>query len=248
MEPRMTAIVQPQSTIASAVRPQAQNRPLLTPNPAPTPPPRSDDVQSARTASPSAVARDQVSRAATALDQALAAGREAAGVLVDGHDLLKAAAKNQSGGELAQQTARAIFQRYDQMIAEGGGLLSGGIVAAQIDAESAAVEIPGIDARRGGPIVRVALDGDVAALARDTQASLARLEAGVAQLSAYAPKLAAHGRFLDSLDSGLRAATAPDLNAETARLAALNVSQGLSANGGAISNAAPQTILALFRD
>jgi hypothetical protein len=242
----MTAIVQPQSTISSGVRAQPQPRPLLTPSAQPTP--RLMDDVATRAPSTAAGARDQLARAAGALDQALAAGREAAGILVEGFDLFKVAAKSEGGAELTRQGARAIFQRYDQMIAEGGPLLSGGGVAAQIDADSAAVEIPGIDARRGGPITRADLDGDIASLARDTQASLARLESGVAQLSGYAPKLAAHGRFLDSLDAGLRASVTTDFDAETARLAALNVSQSLGGAGSAILSAAPQTILALFRD
>jgi hypothetical protein len=243
----MSVIAQtpPQQTLTiGGPRQQAAARPILTP----AAPPRPVEDISARFSAAPAVAREQLARAVGALDQALAAGREAAGILVEGADLLKTAAKSANGADLAHQTARAIFQRFDQMVAEGGPLLSGDVLSAQLDPDSAPVEIVGIDARRGGPIVRIDLESDLTTMARDAQASLARLDSGVAQLSGVAPKLAAHGSFLDRLETGLRANVAPELSAEAARLTALNVSQSLAGADSAILRAAPQTILALFRD
>jgi hypothetical protein len=94
-------------------------------------------------------------------------------------------------------------------------------------------------------VSRGAKAGD-ARLAEAAQASLERLQAVGGRLAESAKALGAHEQFLGVAETALGARS--DLNADSARLLALQVRQGLEQSPGvAIANVEPQSVLALFR-
>jgi len=78
------------------------------------------------------------------------------------------------------------------------------------------------------------------------QRSLEKLQEEMSRLLEQVRALEAHQGFLGAAESA--AAVRGDLNADTARLLALQVRQGLQAAGApSIANVEPQAVLSLFR-
>ncbi|MGE3303549.1 MAG: hypothetical protein AB7M12_10585 [Hyphomonadaceae bacterium] len=189
------------------------------------------------------------------LDLALGAGREAANVVAQIRDLARSGA-----GADADAALKSLLQRYsdiiDGAVAGGADMLAGGATQVSVDPDAPPVTVQGYDLRlKDNPgaedVLRLSAGAslaDAGAAARDADASLARLDTALSRLSGAAQKLSAHDGFLASLESAVGADVDVDLDAEGARLLALQVRQGLAGAGGAIANARPAALLELFRE
>jgi hypothetical protein len=195
-------------------------------------------------------ARESVRLALADLDLTLAAGREAATII----GRIGEAARGQD-----DQAVRALLGSLDALVqgavANGAAALSGAAVRAQTDPDAAPFEVAGFDLRlkddgAGAQLSRATSAADAeqaAAAAAAAQETLARLEAALQRLSAAAARLQAHDGFLAALETSVSGAVKSDIDAEAARLLALNVRQGLSESDAAIANVHPDSVLALFR-
>jgi flagellin len=211
--------------------------------------------------------REDVAAAKGALDVFIAAARQVRGVLLEARDLALRAAEPETpdAARAAQDVPfRALVQELtklvDGAIGRGGALLTGASVAVDADPDSAQdLEITGLDLRvkaQAGEDDAIRLttastiqtiDGAQAA-ARAADESIARIDAGLRRIESGTARLDGHDRLLSALDSALAANVRTDFDADAARLIALQVKQDLSRASSPIANAAPSSVLALFRD
>jgi flagellin-like hook-associated protein FlgL len=196
-------------------------------------------------------ARESVRQALADLDLSLAAGREAAELVARISDAARA--QDKAG---VRDLLASLDDLVEGAIKAGAAALSGAAVRAQIAPEAPAFEVEGFDLRlkhETGAGVRLtrasnaATPEHAAAAFAAAQETLARLEAALARLSAAAARLQAHEGFLAALETGVSAQLKNDIDADAARLLALNVRQGLSESDAAIANAQSDSVLALFR-
>jgi len=157
-------------------------------------------------------------------------------------------------GEVGQDELTDALQSYSahlqQTIDEGVVLLAGENISVHAELGAAPLAISGADFSLGaaGGVIAVASDAkiDDPALGAQAQRSLDALQRVVRGLNESADGLVAHQGFLNAAEAalGVRA----DLNADSARLMALQVRQGLEAVGSTpMVNAEPQAVLSLFR-
>ena len=190
--------------------------------------------------------RDGVAQA----HHALALGHEAQAMLVNVQTLARSGAAQVD----LQAVLQAFSQKLDAAIESGATLLSGASVSVQAELDAAPLSIPGADLRLKddpGPqnIIAVSRNADIAdpELPQAVQKSLEALQAAMGQLLETVQALEAHQGFLSAVDRAA-AGVRTDLDADSARLLALQVRQGLEAVGSApIANVEPQAVLALFR-
>lgn len=209
-------------------------------------------------------AREALSGAGANLDLALAAGREAAKLVSQMRDLARAAVSGDDATRAAaSEKFAALLDQYGQTvngaIAGGAGVLAGEAVTVSVDPDAPPVTVQGYDLRlKDQPgaedVLRLSssstLSNPTAAAdgARDAEASLARLDTALSRLSGASHRLASHDTFLATLDGAVAANVSTDLDAEGARLTALQVRQSLAGANVAIANSAPSGLLALFRE
>lgn len=194
------------------------------------------------------------------LDLALAIGRQAAGLLTKLRDAARSAI---GGGDTEKASANANFtallKQYSDAVngaIDGADLLAGESLTVSLDPEAAPVTVQGYDLRlKNQPgaedVLKLSAGTDLsdpAAVARDADASLARLDTALGRLSGASQRLGSHASFLSALDSAVGANVVADLDAEGARLTALQVRQTLTGFNAAIANSAPSNLLTLFRD
>jgi flagellin len=127
-----------------------------------------------------------------------------------------------------------------------------------IDGSTAAgATVSGVDLSIGGPLIGLASDSSLsdpasaAAIADQLGSALDNVGQAVGQLAAQGQALQTHLSLVAQAglasQPGLAASVNTGLDADGARLAALQVSQQLSGSTGALASQAPQAILALFR-
>lgn len=213
-------------------------------------PRREDAVQTDRvevTGAALAAARESVREGLAQIHQALAVGHDAQSMLVKVQELAR------NGGAQAElaETLEAYAQRADGAVAAGAGVVAGQEVVVQAEPGAAPVIIAGADLRlkqtpAARDVIAVSADAQVtdAGLAQAAQKSLENLQQEMGRLLDSARSLEAHQGFLGAAELGARG----DLDADGARLTALQVRQGLEKVGGAaIANVEPQAVLSLFR-
>jgi hypothetical protein len=178
--------------------------------------------------------------------EALAAGHDAQAMLVKVQALAK------SGDQSAlTDTLNAFNQRIEAAIGRGASVLAGEGISVQAEPGAPPVTIAGVDLRlKAEPslsdlmIVSAEARADDASLPQAAQKSMESLQEAMTRLVDSARSLEAHQGFLGAAEAGARG----DFDADSARLLALQVRQGLQATGGAaIANAEPQAVLSLFR-
>lgn len=192
-----------------------------------------------------AAVRESVREALNQVHQALAVGHDAQAMLV--------AARGASTQAELDAILGAYQQRVDGAIAQGATLTAGQDVQVHAEPGGAPVTIAGVDLRlKSDPeatdVIGVSADAKVgdASLGQAVQRSLETLQDSMNRLIDSARALEAHQGFLGVADGV--AGTRNDLDAEGARLLALQVRQGLQGIGAApIANAEPQAVLTLFR-
>lgn len=194
-----------------------------------------------------ASARQSVREGLGQVHQALAAGHEAQSMLAQAQALAR------NGG--AQADLDALLQNYQQrldaILGQNGGVAVGEAIAINAEPGAAPLAVQGADMRlkqnpQEGDVLQIAADAriDDASLNQALQRSFEKLQSAMDALFASARALEAHQGFLGAAE--LANAANIDLDAEGARLLALNVSQSL-AGGGSIANAEPQAVLSLFK-
>ena len=167
--------------------------------------------------------------------------------------LAQAQALARSGG--AQQDLDALMRNYaerlEAILGQGGGVATGQNIAIHAEPDAAPLIVQGADMRlkaEPGEADVLAFSSQAkitdADLNQALQRSFERLQTAMDKLFASARGLEAHQGFLNAAEAA-NAANA-DLDADSARLTALQVAQGL-AGRGAIANVEPQAVLTLFK-
>lgn len=189
-------------------------------------------------------ARESVRAGIAQVQEALSLGHEAMSML------LKAQAVARGEGSQADLDAAlsSFAQRLEAAVARGPHLAAGNELAVQAEPGSAPVVIDGVDMSLGGEVVSVAADASAEdpALAQEAQRSLDKLQDAMSRLMDSMRALEAHQGFLGAVEKAANVRS--DLDADGARLLALQVRQGLEAAGAApIANVEPQAVLTLFK-
>lgn len=212
---------------------------------------RQGDRVEVSAASLSAV-RESVRAALADVHQTLALGHEAQTMLVQAQALAR------SGDADAQAQLDAVLaqfaSRVDAVVGQGVRLAAGATMSVQAEMGAAAVEVSGVDLRlkddpAANDVIQVRQGASVSDpnLARDAQASLDQLQKAMERLLDSARSLEAHQGFLSAAESAAMGVRT-DLDADGARLLALQAKQGLEKIGAAsIANVEPQAVLHLFR-
>lgn len=192
-----------------------------------------------------AAARESVRNGLNQVHQALAVGHDAQAMLV--------AARGATSQADLDAILGAYQQRVDGAIAQGATLIAGQDLNIYAEPGGAPVTIGGVDLRlKSQPgfsdVINVSAEAqlDDPAVGQAVQRSLDSLQDSMNRLIDSARALEAHQGFLGAAEgvAGVR----NDLDAESARLLALQVRQGLQSVGDApIANAEPQAVLTLFR-
>lgn len=208
---------------------------------------KSDSVSLSR--APLTNARESVREALRQVDLARDLARDAQTLLVTA----QSAARGEASQSDLDEALGAYAHKVDVARADGGVLLTGEDVMVQAEPGASALVIGGADLQlKANPsaagIIQLSLGAkaDDGATTGVAQASLDRLQAVVGRLSESAKALEAHDRLLGAAETAI--GVRGDLNADSARLMALQVRQGLEqAPGVSIANVEPQSVLALFR-
>lgn len=208
---------------------------------------KTDSVSLSR--APLSSARVSVIEALRQVELAREVAREAQALLV----AVQGAGQGEGSQAALDQALATYAQKVELARADGGVLLVGEDVPVQAEPGASGLVIGGADLQlkvrpSEGGIIQVPLNaraGDPSTAAA-AQVSLDRLQAVVGRLSDSAKALEAHERVLSVAEAGVGARV--DLNADSARLMALQVRQGLEqAPSVSIANSEPQAVLALFR-
>lgn len=214
-----------------------------------------DEAQGDRvelSASSLSAARESVRAGLSQVHQALVAGQDAQSMLLQIQDLAR------NGGDQAQLDAllNGYMKRIDGALSGGAGLVAGAAVTVQAEPNSGPVTIAGVDLRlKASPAeddvlqVPAQAQSDEPQLQTQVQKSLEALQAEMERLIEQARALEAHQGFLGAAEGAASSSVRHDLDADGARLMALQVRQGLSqAPADGIANVEPQAVLALFRE
>ncbi len=153
-----------------------------------------------------------------------------------------------------------ITTMYSNAVFNGTNIVDGSdtSVTALADSDGATViTVQGEDLSLGGSIITIATTGnistqtDAATMVTTVETSLQNLNEALARLGTSAKKLEVHRTFVSKLSDALKAGVGnlvdADLAVESAKLQSLQVKQQLGLQALSIANAAPQTLLALFR-
>ena len=190
-----------------------------------------------------AAARDSVTNGLLQLEAALSAGRDAQSMLLSAQS---AASQSDLDALLGNYSSNV-----NDAIAGGAVLVGGGAISVQAEPGAAPLTITGVNLQLGGDGGALALAskaelGDPS-LAGQVQSSLDTVQSMMQRYSDAARALQTHQGFLGAVND-VNANVRTDLDADSARLLALHVRQGLEASGGgAIANVEPQAVLSLFR-
>ncbi|MEQ1709174.1 MAG: hypothetical protein ABL864_12675 [Terricaulis sp.] len=198
-----------------------------------------------------AAVRDSVRAAVAQVQQALAIGHDAQTMLVE----VQSIARNGGGQDELDAVLQAFTRRVEGALDQGARLIAGEDVSVQAEPGGAPLTISGVDLRlKDGPghgdIFSVSATADAAdrSLPQAAQRSLDALQTAMGKLLDSARALEAHQGFLGAVEGALAGVVRNDLDADGARLLALQVRQGLEGAGARpIANAEPQAVLALFR-
>ncbi len=204
-------------------------------------------------------AQDGLNTAASLSDMALSGGQAISDLLAQ----LKGTVGSAQGA--APSDRAALDAQYQQILAaidqtagsasfQGANLLTGGPGDLQFQSgldPADTTSLTPLDLTSAGlGLSGTGVDGgsdDLAALLDQIDAAASSTQAQLATLGAQSNQIQTHLGVVGQLQTSLAGAGVQDLDAETAKLQALQVQQGLAASGSGIANAGPQALLALFR-
>jgi flagellin len=202
--------------------------------------------------------QDGLNRAASIADVGLNAGQTIAGLL----NLLRAKVTAAQGGEGDPATLNGDYQELlatiDQLAKSAAfqgvtvldGKSSDDLTFKTDPSGDSTLSLTPQDFTVGGPVLSLAgtdLSGssdDLADLLSQVDAAGGRLSAQLSQMSAQSDQIQGHLGVLSQLAG---ASGQPDLDADSARLMALQVQQALAGQSQAVANQGPQALLSLFR-
>lgn len=204
--------------------------------------------------------QDSLNRAASISDVGLSAGNTITDLLALMRDKVataQTASPDQQSGLNAdyQQLLKTVDQIANSASFQGVTMLNGqgsGDLTFNADPNSnATVSLSPLDLTSAG----LGLSGtgiagsseDLASLLDQIDSATNAATSQLSQLGSQSAQIQAHLGVVSQLQSSLAGATSPDLNADTARLQALQVQQMLSDQGASVANQAPQALLSLFR-
>lgn len=198
-----------------------------------------------------AAARESVRDALSQVQAAMALGRDAQGLLVNIQSLISEGA----GQEKLDDALVAFSGRVDAALSQGVRLVAGEDIVVNAEPGAAPTVAHGVDLRlRAAPtaadVFQVSSEALIVdpGLAQAAQVSMDKLQAAMTKLADVARALDAHQGFIGAAVSAVAGSIRHDLDADGARLLALQVKQGLESSGGrSIANAEPQAVLSLFR-
>jgi hypothetical protein len=198
-----------------------------------------------------AVVRESVRAGIAQAQAALAIGQDAQAMLVGAQQAVRAGGAEGQGRLEALLSAFA--ERVEGAVAQGSRLLQGENVLVQAEPGGAPLLIESVDLRlkdspRSSDILALGADAQIddPDIGQALQRSIEALQGAMARLLETVRALEAHQGFLGAAE-GATLGVRQDLDAESARLLALQVSQGLGASAAPIANAEPRAVLALFR-
>jgi len=187
-----------------------------------------------------AASRESVANGLAQVQQALSVARDAQTML------LKVADPNAGQGDVAA-ALRDYAVRYSAA-AQTNVLVKGQSLSVNAEPSSPPLSVSGADLSLGGDVLGISSNvaaGD-GALSNVTPGSLDRLQGVLDKFGEASSSLRAHQGFLGAAQNANN--NVSDLNADSARLLALQVRQGLeAASSRPIANVEPQAVLALFR-
>jgi len=205
--------------------------------------------------------QDSLNRAAAVSDVGVSAGQtisQLIGALRDKAAAAQTASADQKAGLNAdyQDVLKTIDQIATSASFQGVKMLDGsaGDLSFKTDTNSdATITLPGQDFTVGGPVLSLAgsnllgSSDDVASLLGQVDAAGAALTQQLGQMSAQSEQIQGHLSVVGQLQRALAGGQTADLDADGARLQALQLQQALSGQGAAVANQAPQALLSLFR-
>lgn len=205
--------------------------------------------------------QDSLNRAAAVSDVGLSAGQtisQLLGALRDKAAAAQTGSADQKAGLNAdyQELLKTIDQIANSASFQGVKMLDGsaGDLSFKADASGeATITLAGQDFTVGGPVLGLAGSGllgssdDIAGLLGQVDAASASLAQQLAQMSAQSEQIQGHLSVVGQLQSALAGGQPADLDADGARLQALQLQQALSGQGAGVANQAPQALLSLFR-
>lgn len=189
------------------------------------------------------------------LNKVIEAGENAERLLRDLQDATKAYNEDPSSGRGEIDELLASLQgAADDAEANGVRIVRGQSLSVTAEPGAAPITIPGIDLQvRNAPnrddLIQVSSSGSIdgVELERQVKASLENLRAQLGRLSEARAGLDQHFGLLGAAEGAVSAGVQTDLDADSARLLALQVRQGLDSAGASIVNVEPQAVLSLFR-
>lgn len=204
--------------------------------------------------------QDGLNRAASISDVGVSAGQAIAELLSLARDKVTA---TQAGGDPAalngdyQQLLQAIDQLANSAQHQGVKMLdggSGGDLSFPADLTGdAMLSLTPQDFTVGGPTLGLAgtdllgSSDDLAAVLGQVDAAGGAVAAQLAQMNGQGAQVQTHLAVVSQLSGALGADGPADLDADSARLQALQVQQALAGQPQGIANQAPQALLSLFR-
>lgn len=217
----------------------------------------------AASADPLTAAAAGVGRAASIADVAAAAGGAVANLLSQLQQTATAASDptiDPSARLTLNVDYKALLGQIQTTVAQAGfdgsNLLDGsaqGAVKFAIGPDGSTASLSPENLSLGGPMLTVAQTsslGTASAASQalsDIDASVSNLSAALDRLTSQADQVTAHGGLLAQVAGLSQTGAAGDLNAEGAKLQALQIQQQLADQGQSIANQTPQAILAMFR-
>lgn len=208
-------------------------------------------------------AQDSLNRAASISDVGISAGKTISDLLSLVREKALAAQGATGGQDKTALNAdyQKLLQTIDQLAKsasfQGVAMLSGGSGGdLQFKADVTGEAMVGLtpqDFTVGGPTIGLAgtnllgSPADVASVLGQVDAAGGALSTQLSQMSAQSDQIQTHLGLVGQLQSALAAQGTTDLNADSARLQALQIQQTLTGQTQSIANQAPQALLSLFR-
>jgi hypothetical protein len=194
-------------------------------------------------------ARESVREGIAHLQEALTLGREAMSMLLK----VQSIARGEGSQADLDGVLNGFAHRLEAAVARGERLAAGESIAVHAEPGSPPVVIGGVDlSLKASPnandviVVPAEPHANDPSLAQLAQSSLDRLQEAMSRLADAMRALEAHQGFLSAVETA--AGVRRDLDTDGARLLALQVRQGLEAEGApGIANVEPQAVLTLFR-
>lgn len=243
----MIATVTPSSLTGLGLDPRAARDAVRTPEPqGQQQRVIQDQVSVAEAALSWRSARESVRQALADLDLSLAAGRDAANLVGQ-----IAEAARSGDDEAVQSLLTQLGDTVNGAISAGAAALTGAPLRVQMERDVPPFEVAGLDLRlkdQAGDALLLTRNADASpATVNAAEDSLTRIQFGLDRMRGAAQRLETHDGFLAAAEAAAAGGVRGDLDAESARLLALQVRQGLSESGASIASARPDSVLGLFK-